>query len=72
MKPQPLPDVDGISYIDIECIRGDRESNFMGFRVVSGLDTISRPFPSRIGKFVIVFIRPTSDDNISEMVYPIY
>ena len=35
--------------------RGDRESDFLGFRVVSGLDTISRPFPSGIGKFEIVF-----------------
>ena len=41
----------------VNCLqsRGDRESGFLGFRVASGLDTISRPFPSGIGKFEIVF-----------------
>ena len=32
--------------------RGDRESDFLGFREASGLDTISRHFPAGIGKFV--------------------
>ena len=34
------------------CSRGDRESDFLGFREASGLDTISRHFPAGIGKFV--------------------
>ena len=53
--------------------RGDRESDFLGFREASGLDTISRHFPAG-SREVCKYIKITKSSRVNclEMgnVYP--
>ena len=53
--------------------RGDRESDFLGFREASGLDTISRHFPAG-SREVCKYIKITKSSRVNSLemgnVYP--
>ena len=46
--------------------RGDRESDFLGFREASGLDTISRHFPAG-SREVCKYIKITKSSRVNSL-----